>query len=218
MTERPPRPGPAGEAPLTLDRFFERYREVQRDGYAWAELDRALLALCERLPDHTDAQRNFGKVALINRAYGANLHMGGKEAEREVAEALVSSDLDAHLAGLRRLDTFDLRSAPAVMAAHDSLVSVCRGVTHRKNQSFASKYLAFHAPKAVPLFDAYAERAGKQLVSADARAPLQKGISGPYGAHCATVLALMSALRQEGLIPDVKRIDVVLYSLAGGRG
>ena len=201
-----------------LERFRAAYRRVEADGYNWQELDGVLYRMCAEMPDHSDPRQVIAKVGLINRGYRANLQMGKAEAEWELAQALVKSDFDTHLKQLRGLKTFDAASAPATMAAHAALVALCQQATSRGAISFASKYLAFHVRKVVPVFDSYAYDASWKLVGVGIERPLIDGPTEPYGWHCAAVLRLADDLRAHGIEPDVKLIDVVLYGLNGGTG
>lgn len=201
-----------------LQKFLDAYRKVVQDGYNWQVLDLVLLEMCGRTPRHTCPREVLAKVALVNRAYRANLQMGAEEAEWLLATRLVDSELDEHLNKLRSLTSFDAATAPVVLEAHRALVALCKEATGRWALSFASKYLSFHAPRVVPLFDQYAYKEGWKLVRGIVNEPLPGTGAEDYRWHAATVLYLADHLRAQGGEPDLKIIDVVLYGSAGGRG
>lgn len=201
-----------------LEAFFNAYRAVAREGYNWQCLDQVLWEMCDQTPGHTDVRRVLAKVGLVNRAYRANLQMGVEEAEWKVARRLIDSDIDRHIVALRALTTFDRTTAPVVLDAHRSLVALCKETTSRWALSFASKYLSFHAPRVVPLFDQYAYTEGWKLVRGVVNEPMAGNAAEDYRWHAASVLFLADQLRAQGVEPNVKYIDVVLYGSAGGGG
>ena len=202
----------------TLADFLSEYERVQTNGYNWEVLDKTLFELCKQIPDHTDAKQIVAKVGLVNRAYRANLQMGTEDAEWKLAQHLKNSDIDEHLTKLRSLASFDESTAPVVLQAHHRLVKLCKEVTGRWALSFASKYLSFHVPRVVPIFDSYSYAEGWKYARGSVASPLPGKAAEDYRWHTASVLFLANHLRKQGIDPDVKLIDVVLYGQAGGEG
>ena len=202
----------------TLADFLSEYERVQTNGYNWEVLDKTLFELCKQIPDHTDAKQIVAKVGLVNRAYRANLQMGTQDAEWKLAQHLKNSDIDEHLTKLRSLASFDESTAPVVLQAHHRLVELCKEVTGRWALSFASKYLSFHVPRVVPIFDSYSYAEGWKYARGSVASPLPGKAAEDYRWHTASVLFLANHLRKQGIDPDVKLIDVVLYGQAGGEG
>lgn len=198
--------------------FLEAYRSAS---YDWERLDRILLDACAATPHHTNVGDVFAKVALINRTYRANLQMGAKNAEWDVAERLVRVGFDGTIADVLPPLRLNRETAPLVVDVHRRLVEVCREITGRVQNSFASKYLAFHAPLAVPIFDGWAYKASWDLVGQHATGWLAAKAkpNADYGWHVEAVLLLAEHLRDAGVVdPDLKKIDIVLYGSRGGRG
>lgn len=193
---------------MTIDEFVVAYRGVE---YWWHALDEPILGLCSRHSDHIDARIVFGKVALINRAYRANVQMGVSNAEWTLAEALVAARFDETLSPLKTLDRLDAAALPVLLDAHERLVSVAKQATRRVTESFCSKYLSFHFPRLAPLFDSRAEKTAKSLPLP--RQAWSNAGNPRYRAHCGRVLDLISALRSAGIAePDLKKLDYVLYN------
>ena len=202
----------------TLADFLSAYKQVHADGYDFKIMDDTLFDLCRRFPGHTKGleRQIVAKVGLVNRAYRANLQMGTEYAEWKLAQRLTTSDIDEHLSKLRSLSSFDEAAAPVVLQAHHSLVAVCKEVTGRWALSFASKYLSFHVPRVVPIFDSLSYKEGWNYARGSVASPLPGKAAEDYRWHTASVLFLANHLRKQGIDPDVKLIDVVLYKQARG--
>lgn len=196
---------------MTLDEFVERYRAVD---YWWEHLDRPILRACQEMPAHRNQREVFGKIALINRAYRANLQMGARDAEWNLARAMVEAKFDEFVRPIADSRCFDRGSLMTIMAAHEKFVRLAYGVTKRVENSFCAKYLSFHFPKVTPLFDSNAYGASWKLAKAVLAVGLYQGNWNiHYGYHCEAVLHLLSVLDEHGITePDLKFVDYVLYS------
>lgn len=198
--------------------FLEEYKKIEsgiRDKdpnyYWWIPLDRPILAACKNQPHNSDYCEVYAKVALVNRMYSALLGKGKVpkyEAEDKVAQALCGSDIDNFIEPLFGYDTLTEAILPQVEKCHERLVEIIRLVLGNYSLSFSSKYLSFHVPKVVPIFDSKAVTVSKQIL---------KGISRfqgytAYETHCRRILRLITILAEKEIKPDVKIIDYVLYS------
>ncbi len=202
-----------------IRKFCKAYKSLEKnDTYVWKVLDKALLDICKEYPDHTSIDEVFSKVALINRTYRANLHFAGKNVETRVAEAFVNHNLDAVFAPLHRLSSLTTENLHALVKVHGHVVTIVQKVTKRIYNSFVSKYMYFHFPNIVPIFDQYAYNESWRLF------PLSKKewptwdelINCDYGFHCASVVGLLDELKANGVeSPNLKLIDILLY---GGNG
>jgi hypothetical protein len=182
--------------------------------YWWEPQDRPVIWACTKeMPNHSNVNEVFAKVSLVNRLYRANLHMGAKSAEWKVAETLVNERFDMSLSALRALSAFDPASLPTVLDAHECLVKIARSVTERTENSFAAKYLSFHFPAVVPIFDNNAYATGWKLVGRRLSSELYTNrLNCDYGYHCEAILLLVDHLKEHGVNePNLKLIDNVLY-------
>jgi hypothetical protein len=198
--------------------FLEMYRKYEcgiRDKdpayYWWIPLDRPILSACKDYPANTDYCEVYAKVALVNRMYSAQLGRGKVEkykAEDKVAAALCKSDIDNFIEPLFNLDTLTVTDLPKVVKCHTRLVQIVRKGAKNDALSFASKYLSFHVPRVVPIFDSRAATTARDILKG------RSNLRGfrPFEKHCRRVLELMNILAEEKLVPDVKMIDYVLYS------
>lgn len=181
-------------------------------------LDEALLGVCRAYPAHTDTDVVFSKVAIINRAYRANLRFVGTDAEKNIAKAFVKNGLDSELTPLAGMAVLNAESLPTLVHIHGRVVSIVRKVTHQVDNSFVSKYLHFHLPAVVPVFDvnAYAkswELAGFEKKSNKSEWEKWNSLENyDYGFHCASVVILLDRLRANGIdAPSLRLMDVLLY-------
>ncbi|HZU35486.1 MAG TPA: hypothetical protein VFA18_06250 [Gemmataceae bacterium] len=185
-------------------------------------IDRPILDACKARPGHKKKDRYsvYGKVALANRMYGARLGWFTKVEDPEwaVAKRLASDRVDSLVRGLAALGELNERTVSAVVAAHARLVSLIHSVAKREYLSFSSKYLSFHWPRLVPIFDSGSALWSKRIV-----AELQQ--EGPvvgdteYAMHCGRIITLRNYLRDKknGVRnPDIKLIDYVLYWMMEG--
>lgn len=193
-----------------VDDFVSGYASA---GLWWEALDRPILRACKEYPTHSDAREVFGKVALVNRAYRANLQMGVKDAEWKLAELLVNDNADKVISPLSCVSAFSRDTLETILAVHDDLVRLTYRVTNRVENSFCAKYLSFHFPEVVPLFDGYAYACSWRLM----KERLPRGLyrdrwNVDYGYHCEAVLALVEVLHERGIRkPVLKLVDSVLY-------
>ena len=199
----------------TIDDFKSTYREVT---YWWEPLDRPILRACREMPDHTAVEDVFAKIALVNRTYRANLQMGTKRAEWKAAERFVQSGVDNRIAALRTAAPFSSTTLSLVLEAHENLVDILKPLTGRVENSFVAKYLSFHFPSVVPIFDRNAYATSWRLVGARiAGIPHPNWYNTKYQYHCAALLILINELVQDGVqAPSLKLIDNVLYDSFSG--
>lgn len=182
--------------------------------YYFRQIDEAILHACRKNPSHNKKEEVFAKIALINRTYGANLDRYlGREAEWRLAERFVHKKLDSRLLPLKEIRRFNRNSIDTIVQTHEELVKVTYSITKRVQNSFCSKYLSFHFPKIIPIFDSYSYTASWNLVGKQVKAArFDENWNYDYGYHCEAVLLLVEALFRSGIKnPDLKLVDCVLY-------
>jgi hypothetical protein len=197
----------------SIREFVVRYRSIAEPGpcrdtyYWWHALDTILMEMCAVRPDHVNVSQVYAKVSIINRVYRANLHMGTDSPEWKVAEAFVENNADEVIAPLRRMRAFDNQTLATVSQCHGDLLNIAHRATNKHPISFCSKYLAFHFPSVVPIYDSLSRTNAQTLTQG------QKTTGdGEYTDHCQRVLLLLKALGDEGIAsPQLKLIDCILY-------
>jgi hypothetical protein len=204
----------------SLEKLCAAYKSLEADGghYSWSALDRALIAVCATMPLHDNIDEVYAKVRIINRAYLANLQFGAANAEWKVAEAFIKGTPDAVFAPLRSSSQFSLEGLPILLNAHENLIDLAYQVTGKVQNSFVSKYLHFHFPATVPIFDNLAYNAAWNLAQPPySQSELYDGRRNrDYGYFCGALLRIMHELQTHGVeSPRLKLLDVLLY---GNRG
>ena len=190
--------------------FIEVYRNVD---YYFKPLDQAILRACKKIPDHNNKNEVFAKIALVNRTYRANLNLGAKNAEWHLAEKFVDKNIDNELSPLKNIRRFNLNSIERVVQTHEKLIQIAYTITKRVENSFSSKYLSFHFPKIVPIYDSYSYATSWRLIGNQVKATrYDENWNYDYGYHCEAILLLVEALLSNGIQnPDLKLVDCVLY-------
>lgn len=118
-----------------------------------------LYRMCSERPLHNDIDTIVSKIVLIGRITGASLERGVRPGLKmsEVIQTISRSDLDQHIERLNALDRPTDDNLPVLLEAHQYLTDLLESITGVRKRALASKYLHFHAPKAVFIFDSKAE-------------------------------------------------------------
>jgi hypothetical protein len=190
--------------------FINAYTKAE---YWWEPLDRPILTACRMMPNHVANEEVFAKIALVNRVYRANLHLGTTNAEWKLAELLVRMKFDNTIAQLRKLKSFSNKTKASVIAAHEDFVKIAYKVTKRVENSFCAKYLSSHFPAVLPIFDSKSYATSWKLKGGSLGKDLyDNNRNCDYGYHCEAILLLITDLRREGISnPNLKLIDSILY-------
>lgn len=135
---------------------------IDYDSYLFTFGNNVLYEMCEKCPGHKDAK--IGEIAsklnLIGRSYSASIERGVKGFKiASIARAMQESDLDEHIGRLRSIELVDVDNLDELLKAHKRLTELFFDATKRHKRSLASKYLHFHAPKAVFIYDSKVNKA-----------------------------------------------------------
>jgi hypothetical protein len=138
-------------ASFSVERFKESRARYERE---WRKVDDCLYGFVRKHPGHSGSESEYVcvKVFLVNRVYQANVHL--KIPEYDLAEHLRKTFwLDENLAGLDGYLDFDDDSWSPVVDLHKKLVALGREWSGAELEVFFSKYLHFHCPQVVPIYD-----------------------------------------------------------------
>jgi len=141
------------------------------------------------------------------------LGRAGKDAEWRLAKTFVRANIDNELLLLKHIRRFNRNSIDTIVQTHETLIQIVYTITRRTQNSFCSKYLSFHFPKIVPIFDSYSYTTSWNLTGRQVKATrFDENRNYDYGYHCEAVLLLVEALLRSGINnPDLKLVDCVLY-------
>ncbi len=141
----------------------------------WTFGNRMLYRMCQEYPAHEEVSVVAGKMLLIGRSYAAAVERRvipsasdriATDAfyELYVAPALIASKIDSKLRQIQQHPEFSVQSLPLVLDAHHHLVAIMQRLVNQSKRSLASKYLHFHAPAQVPIYDSIAAGRLSQLM------------------------------------------------------
>jgi hypothetical protein len=191
------------------------YVELERTGeYPWSALHRMLRQICVGSPCHENENEVYAKIRIINRTYLANLQFGVEEAERKVAQEFIRGNTDSIVAALGRYTQLNRETLPAVLRVHEQLVMLAHRATGKAANSFVSKYLHFHFPDVVPIYDSKAyDLAWKLAPVPESEWIKYKGlVNVDYCCYCPSVVEILSELQTCGVkAPQLELLDFLLY-------
>ena len=149
----------------------------------WDFANQALYDLCSRHPQHNNADEIVAKVWMIGRCYAADVkrtpvakNVSGCFYYDNIAPAIKKQGqaLDSLIDKINQGVQQGTNVENLVLNAHGMLVNIFKSVTKRENRSLASKYLHFHCPQAVFIFDSDASGKIKTLVKANTKSGKNK--------------------------------------------
>ena len=136
-----------------------------------------LYKMCETYPHHDDIDIIASKVLLIGRSYAATVERGRTNNSiinnddyyyEHIAPAFMGSEvLDQKLEELKLEKGDYIDNIDRVLYLHNEIVSICKklkGLEELTKRSFASKYLHFHCPDKVLIYDSRAAAAIRKVV------------------------------------------------------
>lgn len=164
-------------------RLTHRFVNSALERYAvWDLGNEMLYELCRAHPGHRTDEEILAKVWLIGRSYAASIERrrGKRDSVGDdfyldvVAPAIKRAGVDRWFAPLRDLGRPD---AGSVVPVHARLTALFEQISGLEKRSLASKYLHFHFPRAVYIYDARTDRAMRQVTPA----PRLRGV--PFDAY-----------------------------------
>lgn len=125
-----------------------------------------LYRMCAERPKHSDVDTVAGKLWIIGRSYSAAIERkAGKGFKIEkAAKLLIDSDIDDHVERLRKIERLNGSNINILLGAHKHVTDVLAKATGIEKRSLASKYLHFHAPNSVFIYDSIASTKIRELL------------------------------------------------------
>lgn len=133
-----------------------------------------LYDLCKIHPRHEKEDEIHAKVWLIGRAYAAAIERGRSgdgSSDRfyrdEVIPAFMKNGkkLDAGIAKLNASEGGFRENTEIALALHKQLLDIIYRITKKEKRSLVSKYLHFHCPDLVPIYDSRVCAAARKIVN-----------------------------------------------------
>lgn len=195
----------------TIKEFLEAYKKYDpTNDYYHRYIDQAIFWLFEKYPNHKSPEQVFAKISFVNRVYRANMERRKKEAEWKLAELLVANKFDDIVAPLKRIQKLNSKTLPEIIKVHSRFVTLSKKTIRIRATSFCSKYLHFHFPQLIPIFDRNAYKTARRLVGNEIGTSYSE--VGDYEYFCRAILALVEKLRSQGIRShNLKTFDYLLY-------
>lgn len=138
----------------------------------------------------------------------------------KVAPMLKASGIDKWIKSLNKINRITHSNMEDLLEIHSRFVKAIEGITDKKKRSLASKYLHFHSPKSVFIYDSIANSEVRSVLSdKKKRFPYIKGYDDGYSQFVVRCLYLRDEIIEPMLGKEVcpRFIDKVLLSSASGQ-
>lgn len=134
----------------------------------WDLANKVLYEFCEVYPGHKTSDEIVSKIWIIGRTYSAAIErrkpkdnlMGDAFYLDRVSPIILRADLDEHFKILKS----GTPSMEDVLSIHNFLTQLFKKISDKHNRSLASKYLHFHFPEDVFIFDSRAKKGLAKLL------------------------------------------------------
>lgn len=122
-----------------------------------------LYHMCREKPHHDDIDVIKAKFLIIGRVYSAAIERkAGPDLKPYknpgVWKKIKLSKIDYYIRRLNGINRITRKNAPILLEAHFHLTSILKDITGINKRSLASKYLHFHSPKSVFIYDSIASK------------------------------------------------------------
>jgi len=200
--------------------------KLEKTPWDWG--NSVLYDMCKSNPGHNNESKALGKIWIIGRSYSAAIERGaGKHRDEskdfyaeKVGPMLARSDIDKWIKKLTKIGRITESNIEILLEIHAEFVEEIHGITDKKKRSLASKYLHFHAPESVFIYDSIANKEIRSLLREETpRFSYKKGYDDTYSQFVTRCLYL----RDEIIEPRMKKkitprfLDKVLLSSANGQ-
>lgn len=203
-----------------------QYKEyLARKNSRWKFGNSILYQMCEDNPLHNDADVLIGKIWLIGRSYAAAIerrknaddYRGDDFYYDAVAPKMleIGDELDNRIESLKNNTGGIFDCIPEILSTHKFLMDAFTEVTGLEKRSLASKYLHFHCPEKIFIYDSRAKAAIRIIVKRPDKKILSELVEydAEYGDFVCRMLELQKYLDEKlGVHEKPRSIDSFLLS------
>ncbi|EGR1425131.1 hypothetical protein D8X77_17940 [Vibrio vulnificus] len=172
-----------------------------------------LYRMCAEKPLHNDIDVIASKLWIIGRSYSASIERkaGSNFDIRDAAEIIRKSKIDSKIANITVIERPDLNNLNVILETHSYFLKLLKEATGIEKRSLASKYLHFHAPKAVFIYDSIANREIRARLKGR-RFPISGKHDKEYTAFCHRAIYYRDNVfeQQIGALTTPRRLDMHL--------
>lgn len=180
-----------------------------------------LYEMCSAHPNHDDSETIQGKLMLIGRTYSASLERKTPEEYRNklyplVGDAIVKSDIGTQIDKLKNkeieaVDSNDIETIGQILNLHSYFINTLTKYTRINKRSLASKYLHFHLPNMIYIYDSRARTALHHIHPDKVPHPFNSGVDYSYANFFVKILTVRDAINQTYHKPlDPRQMDNLL--------
>ncbi|MBQ0800023.1 MAG: hypothetical protein KBT63_12145 [Porticoccaceae bacterium] len=175
-----------------------------------------LYRMCEDRLHHNDIDTIKSKLWIIGRSYAASIERkAGKDFKIEdAANVLKDSRIDNEIFNLRQIGRPTSENITHLLQTHNYLMGLFKKATGVNKRSLASKYLHFHAPKAVFIYDSIVrDDLRKRLRKIKNRFPITRNNDDEYESHVMRCICYRDNIYEKelGLLVSPRKLDSHLY-------
>lgn len=181
--------------------------------------DDVMYRMCRDKPLHDDINVISSKLWIIGRTYSAAIERkAGKDFKINSASARIKeSDIDTYISKLKAIQRLTQENLDTLLTSHKYLIDVLKPSTSVEKRSLVSKYLHFHAPLAVFVYDSRANIEIKRILKPlKQRFKLRRTYDDEYEAFALKCMYFRDFIYENelGAMASPRRIDMRLCGYA----
>lgn len=206
-----------------IEKQYKEYLSQQNS--RWEFGNSILYKMCEEYPLHNDSDVVIGKIWLIGRSYAAAIerrknaddYQGDDFYYDAVAPQMleIGKELDERISSLKNNSRIIADRVPEILSTHKFLMDAFLDLTGLEKRSLASKYLHFHCPDKIFIYDSRARTAISKIVKRPDKKILTKlnDFDAEYGDYVCRMLELQEYLVEKlGVYEKPRAMDSFLLS------
>ncbi|TYO99675.1 hypothetical protein EDC39_102200 [Geothermobacter ehrlichii] len=138
--------------------------EYDSDYSGWG--NEVLYRMCQEKPHHDNRDVIRAKLWIIGRAYSASIERKAKPGFKmeDAVDIIKASDIDLYIQELKKIERLNESNVFTLLKAHKYFTGVLKDATGIEKRSLASKYLHFHAPSSVFIYDSIANKKIRKIL------------------------------------------------------
>lgn len=146
----------------TNDYFDNNFRNYNDDDKRFRLGNKVLYKLVEDYPSNTNYDEIVAKFWIIGRTYAAAIERRSNKDDTPgdfyydyVAPTIANSELESRINDIKNANYSEITEdvLKKILSVHGYLVNLIKGITGKEKRSLASKYLHFHLPNLVFIYD-----------------------------------------------------------------
>lgn len=158
----------------TIDALINKYDDKNSD---YRLMNEILYDIAKKYPNNSSENVIVAKTIILGRTYSASLERGRNKTVsrkeqtkvgkfyKEIAQNIQTFNLDNRIDKIKKTHkNINDDAIKEILSLHGELVSSLKQVTHSNKRSFVSKYLHFHMPDLVFIYDSITSSKIKKYV------------------------------------------------------